>query len=433
MKNVTMKRSKNNCASIGIRGLFGLCLVLLLGTATGCDPEDLRAAQDVMTTVQEGAERQARMQREQAESEQRMRLQQERQQMSKERDQMLKQKISQAGTKQQMRKKAQMGKRKKVVRTRCGLKKLKAGRTFLAEAWAVPNRKFNFGEPLTFQMRVSSPTYVSVFHVSASCKVTRLLDNMSMKAAEIVNFPLRDSGMRMIAKPPAGREAFYLIATREKLEFLASADILSTGAGGIARLDLNPQQFFQRVKQFRDRMNPDDLSMRTLFISKMTSAPKKAKHTECNLRPLRAISKFIAEAWAVPNNKFNFGEPLTFQMRVGAPTFMSVFHVSTSCQVTRLMDNMPMKAAEIVDFPLKDSGMRVTVKPPAGREAFYLIATREKLEFLAGADILSSAGGGVASLYLTPEQFYERVKQFRDRINPSDLSMRTLFISIVGN
>ena len=135
----------------------------------------------------------------------------------------------------------------------------------------------------------------------------------------------------------------------------------------------------------------------------------------------------------MPDNKFNFGEPLTFQMRVSAPTYMSVFHVSTSCQVTRLMDNMPVNAAEIVDFPVRGSGMRVTVKPPAGREAFHLIATREKLEFLASADILSSEGGGVASLYLTPKQFYERVKQFRDRINPSDLSMKTLYISIVGN
>ncbi len=447
MKYVTAKLNKTNFTSLGSRMFLGLGLVFLLGTVTGCDPDDLRAAQEVMTTVQDAAEREARTQREEAESEQRMQIQQERQQMSKERHQMLKQKISQAGTKpqmrkqkisqagtkQQMRKKAQMGKRKKVMRSKCGLKNLKAGRKFIAEAWALPDSKFNFGEPLTFQMRVSSPTYMSIFHVSASCKVTRLMDNMPMQAAEIVNFPLRDSGMRMIAKPPAGREAFYLIATREKLEFLAGADILSTGAGGTARLDLNPQQFFQRVKQFRDRINPDDLSMRTLPISKMTSAPKKIKRAGCNLQLLSGSRTFIAEAWAVPDNKFNFGEPLNFQMRVSSPTYMSVYHVSTSCQVTRLLDNMPMKASEIVDFPLKDSGMRVTVKPPAGREAFYLIATREKLEFLASADILSSAGGGVASLYLTPEQFYERVKQFRDRINPSDLSMRTLIISIVGN
>ena len=273
MKNVTMKRSKTNCASLGSRVFLGIGLALLLGTVTGCDPEDLRAAQDVMTTVQNEAERQARMQREQAESEQRMQNQQERQQMSKERHQMSKEKMSQSTTKPKMRKKeqmpkkAQMGKRKKVMRSLCGLKKLNTHSKFVAEAWAVPDDRFNFGEPLTIQMRVSSPTYMSVFHVSTSCKVTRLLDNMPVKAAEIVDFPSRDSGMKVIVKPPAGREAFYLIATREKLEFLANADILSSGGGGIARLYLTPEQFYQRVKQFRDRINPDDLSIRSLPIS----------------------------------------------------------------------------------------------------------------------------------------------------------------------
>ena len=168
-------------------------------------------------------------------------------------------------------------------------------------------------------------------------------------------------------------------------------------------------------------------------VPKKAEMRKKAAPPPRCLQLLKTGRKIVTEAWAVPDNKFNFGEPLTIQMRVSSPTYMSVFHVSTSCKVTRLLDNKPVKAAEIVDFPSRDSGMKVIVKPPAGREAFYLIATREKLEFLANADFLNSGGGGIARLYLTPEQFYQRVKQFRDRINPDDLSIRSLPILIIGN
>ncbi len=457
MKNVTMKRSKTDRSSLGSRMFLGITFALLLATVTGCDPEVLQGAREVMTAVQDAASREVETTRILEEERRRSEEEQRRKEahaadMARKQtlQELMEDKLKGKGGKTKVdpqkgevtvqgkdttriigQPKGQMP--KKTERAGCDLRPLRAGRKFVAEAWALPDSKFNFGEPLAFQMRVSSPTYMSVFHVSTSCKVMRLLDNMPVKAAEIVDFPLRDSGMKIVVRPPAGMEAFYLIATRKKLEFLASADILSTGGSGIARLDLSPKQFYQRVKQFRDRINPDDLSMRTLLISKMTSAPKKTKRAGCNLRPLRASRKFIAEAWAVPDNKFNFGEPLTIQMRVSSPTYMSVFHVSTSCQVTRLLDNKPVKAAEIVDFPSRDSGMKVIVKPPAGREAFYLIATREKLEFLANADILNSGGGGIARLYLTPEQFYQRVKQFRDRINPDDLSIRSLRISIIGN
>lgn len=153
----------------------------------------------------------------------------------------------------------------------------------------------------------------------------------------------------------------------------------------------------------------------------------------CFLKELNASRKFVAEAWAVPDSNFNFGEPLSFQMRVSSPSYTTIFHVSTSCKVTRLLYNSPMQAGQIVDFPLRGSGIRMTVKPPAGKEAFYIIATRNKLEFLAGADLLRSQGGGIARIDLNTAQFYERVEQFRDRVNPDELSMKTLKISIVAN
>ncbi|MCY4129618.1 MAG: DUF4384 domain-containing protein [Gammaproteobacteria bacterium] len=154
---------------------------------------------------------------------------------------------------------------------------------------------------------------------------------------------------------------------------------------------------------------------------------------KCDLERLQASRKFVAEAWAVPDANFNFGEPLTFQMRVSSNSYTTIFHVSTSCKVTRLLYNAPMKAGAIVDYPLRGSGIRITVKPPVGQEAFYIIATRKKLEFLAGADILRAQGSGIARLDLNTTQFFERVKQFRDRVNPDELSITTLKISILAN
>ena len=153
----------------------------------------------------------------------------------------------------------------RVLVSRCELPNLQRGRSFLVEAWAVPDSSFNVGEPLGVQVRVSTPAYVNMFHVSTSCKVTRLLHNVQLQPAEIADFP-RQNSRGIIVKPPTGEEAFYLIATREQMAFVAEADILQ-GGDGIASLDLSPAQFYARLDQVLSRINPDDLSATTLRTS----------------------------------------------------------------------------------------------------------------------------------------------------------------------
>ena len=120
-----------------------------------------------------------------------------------------------------------------------------------------------------------------------------------------------------------------------------------------------------------------------------------AHATPCVLADVNEGRKFVVEAWAVPDARFDVGEPFRIQMRVSTPSFLSLFHVSTSCKVTRLLRNFRMSPAEIVDFPSPESGLQVVVKPPAGPEAFYLVSTRNQFDFLSGADILSEAAGGI--------------------------------------
>ena len=149
---------------------------------------------------------------------------------------------------------------------KCELPIFNEGRKFDIDAWAIPDAVFDVGEPFRLQMRVSTPAYMNIFYVSTSCKVTRLLHNHSVAAADIVDFPLAESGLQMTVKPPTGDEALYFVATREQMDFLAGADILSETAG-IARLDLSPDQFYQRVRDARGRINPDDWSIATLLTS----------------------------------------------------------------------------------------------------------------------------------------------------------------------
>ena len=150
----------------------------------------------------------------------------------------------------------------RVAVPRCELPNFQKGRSFRVEAWAVPDPNYNVGEPLSVQMRVSTPAYLNMFHVSSSCKVSRLLHNVQVQPAEIADFPRQNSRM-IIVKPPTGEEAFYLIATREPMAFIAGADILQ-GGEGLASLDLSPAQFYQRLDQVLGRINPDDLSATTL-------------------------------------------------------------------------------------------------------------------------------------------------------------------------
>ena len=146
----------------------------------------------------------------------------------------------------------------------CLLPDINEGRKFVTEAWGVPDSRFNVGEPFRIQMRVSTPSFLSLFHVSTSCKVTRLLQNFQMPPAQIVDFPSPASGLQVVVKPPAGPEAFYLVSTRNQFDFLSGADILSDGVGGIANLDLNPAQFHRRLDDALGRVNPDDWSVMTL-------------------------------------------------------------------------------------------------------------------------------------------------------------------------
>lgn len=142
-----------------------------------------------------------------------------------------------------------------------------------------------------------------------------------------------------------------------------------------------------------------------------------------------APASFVVEAWGVPDETFYVGEPLRFQMRASSPAYVNVFHVSTSCKVTRLLHDLPVRETQIVDFPSAGSGIRATVKPPAGNEAFYVLATREKADFLAAADLMG--GGGVASLDLDPAQFYARLRQAMGRIDPGNLGTAVLRTRIV--
>ena len=147
----------------------------------------------------------------------------------------------------------------------CRLPEYQRARSFRVEAWAVPDPQFNVGEPLGAQVRVSTPAYVNMYHVSTSCKVTRLLHNVQVEPAQIADFPRQNSRM-IIVKPPTGDEAFYVMATREPMAFIAEADILQ-GGDGLASIDLSPAEFYQRLDQVLGRINPDDLSVATLRTS----------------------------------------------------------------------------------------------------------------------------------------------------------------------
>lgn len=150
----------------------------------------------------------------------------------------------------------------------------------------------------------------------------------------------------------------------------------------------------------------------------------------CERPVLQGGRAFVAEAWAVPDGKFDVGEPLRLQMRVSAPAYVNLFHVGTSCKVTRLLRDRQVRETEIVDFPPAGGGVAVTVKPPAGDEAFYLLATRAPADFLASGDLLG--GGDIAGVDLDPEQFYARLRQAVSRIDPNDVSMTTLRTTVVA-
>ncbi len=177
-------------------------------------------------------------------------------------------------------------------------------------------------------------------------------------------------------------------------------------------------------------------------VAMLTACQKEVQVVEvpvevpnCQLRNFDGGRSFIVEAWGLPDEMFFIGEPLKLQMRASAAAHISVYYVSSSCKVTRLLNNYPVKATEIVDFPTRASGLVMTVKPPAGDEAFYFIATREPLDILTsgtGGDILGEAVS-VANLDLSVDQFYRRLEDVKGRINPDDWSAKTLRTQVIAH
>lgn len=155
-------------------------------------------------------------------------------------------------------------------------------------------------------------------------------------------------------------------------------------------------------------------------VEKLVETPK------CTVWDYNDGARFVTEAWGVPTDRFYVGQPLTLQMRVSSPAHVSLFHVSTSCKVTRLLKNHRIETpGEITDFPLAGSGIEITVKPPEGEEGFHFIATRKPFDLLTGSDVLKEQGH-IASLDMSPEQFYQRLEQALGRIDPNEWSTRTL-------
>ena len=150
----------------------------------------------------------------------------------------------------------------------------------------------------------------------------------------------------------------------------------------------------------------------------------------CRVADMNTQNKYAVEAWGIPDNRFRVGEPLTLQMRLGAPAYVTLFHVSSSCKVTRLLDNVRMPMAEMIDYPAKNSGLRIAVKPPGGNEGFYFVATLEPLSFLSTGDILSESNG-IAAIDMPPAQFYRRLEQARARMDPASWGLTTLRTAVV--
>lgn len=167
-----------------------------------------------------------------------------------------------------------------------------------------------------------------------------------------------------------------------------------------------------------------------LLSSSACSGQTAFTSTNCAVRDITAISTYSVEAWGIPDNSFAVGEALRLQIRTAAPAYVTMFHVSSSCEVTRLLDNARIPNATIIDYPPQGSGIQVAVGPPDGAEGFYIIATLDELTFLSPGDILSESGD-IASLNMSPAQFYQRLEQARARMNPAEWGLTTLRTEVV--
>ncbi len=133
---------------------------------------------------------------------------------------------------------------------------------FTVDVWSPEKTPFRVGQDLALNMRSAAPAYLSLFHVSSSCKATQLVANKQVGAGDTASFP--EGGLRATIKPPGGKEYYILVATTQQLDWRTGSD--SLGDGAVSSLDMTPQQMVGRLNQTLARLAPNAWSTRTLTV-----------------------------------------------------------------------------------------------------------------------------------------------------------------------
>ena len=152
----------------------------------------------------------------------------------------------------------------------------------------------------------------------------------------------------------------------------------------------------------------------------------------CVLADLHDDRFVSVEAWSIPDAEFTIGEPLFLEARVSEAAFLNIFHVSTTCGVTHLLRDVELEPARILEFPDSRSGPQIITGLPAGAEAFYFVASGERIGTLLQPFIIREAAG-IANLTLTPEQLYVFLFETRRRTGAGGWGVTTVRAAVTAS
>jgi hypothetical protein len=182
------------------------------------------------------------------------------------------------------------------------------------------------------------------------------------------------------------------------------------------------------------------LSLLALLTSCTTVPPQAVKTAIANpikkhdpassFASLRNPTRPFSVTVKSPVSLLKIGRYLQLKLTSMTSGYASLYAVNTSGKVVSLLENKRISGGQTLLFPDQVSPTMFRLAPPAGKEQYILLVTRQPLQWLSVADRLNN-NLGLVSLNITKQQLINRLKQVVSRLPDSDWNMDYIQLNLV--
>jgi hypothetical protein len=295
---------------------------------------------------------------------------------------------------------------------------------------------YELGDEASFFFKAAQDSYVTLFNIGTSGKVTVLYPNKWSKdnfvrSGRVYKVPPKNAGYTFKMSGPAGTEVLKAIVTKEKHDF---RDVMRETGDFYAPKDDGASFIERDIVPTLKKKNKSEWGEYTKLISTVAdrrARPDRTTRDEDEDEDVSAQA-FDVNLWS-DRDSYRKGDQASFFVRCNDDCYLTLVDFSTSGDVRILFPNQHdsknyLKAGKTYRIPGRDAKEGYKIQGPAGTEVIRAIATREDVPIF-GARFAYESG---------PYESWDRDAAARDiqivedkgKAKPSDFAEAVLEIDI---